>query len=103
MDHILVELAKDLILFAVPSFSYKTKIFFEDANTAELKQDAYGLLSFNGGIELANKKITLSGWANNLLNTKYIVSAGNTGSLFGDPTQIPGSPRMFGSKINWKF
>jgi len=98
-----IEIAKDVILFAVPSFSYKTKIFFEDANTPELKQDAYGLLNFNGGIELANKKITLSGWANNLLNTKCLVSAGNTGSLFGDPTQIPGSPRMFGSKINWKF
>ena len=98
-----VEIGKELFLFAIPSYSYKTRIYFEDANTPGLKQDAYGLLNFNGGVEIANKKITLSIWASNILEAKYIVSAGNTGSLFGDPTQIPGAPRMFGSKINWKF
>jgi outer membrane receptor protein involved in Fe transport len=45
----------------------------------------------------------LAVWGSNLLDEKYIVSAGNTGSLFGDPTQIPGAPRMFGTKISWKF
>lgn len=98
-----VKISEGLYLFAIPSYAYKTKIFFEDANTPTLKQDSFGLLNFNGGIELANKKITLSVWASNLLEAKYIVSEGNTGSLFGDPTQIPGAPRMFGSKINWKF
>ena len=98
-----VKIANDLFLFAIPSYSYKTKIYFDDANTPGLKQDGYGLLNFNGGIELANKKITLSVWGSNLLKEKYIVSAGNTGSLFGDPTQIPGAPRMFGTKITWKF
>ena len=98
-----VKISEGLYLCAIPSYAYKTKIFFEDANTPTLKQDSFGLLNFNGGIELANKKITLSVWGSNLLEAKYIVSAGNTGSLFGDPTQIPGAPRMFGSKINWKF
>lgn len=98
-----VKISEGLYLFAIPSYAYKTRIFFEDANTPTLKQDSFGLLNFNGGIELANKKITLSVWGSNLLEAKYIVSAGNTGSLFGDPTQIPGAPRMFGSKINWKF
>jgi iron complex outermembrane receptor protein len=97
------EIAKEIYLFAVPSYSYKTKIFFEDANTPGLEQAGYGLLNFRGGIELANQHITLSFWGNNLLSEKFIVSAGNTGSLFGDPTQIPGAPRMFGSTINWKF
>ena len=98
-----IKISEDLFLFAIPSYAYKTKIFFEDANTPALKQDSFGVLNFNGGVELASKKITLSVWASNLLEAKYIVSAGNTGSLFGDPTQIPGAPRMFGSKINWKF
>ncbi len=97
------EIAKGIFLFATPSYSYKTKIFFEDANTAGLEQAAYGLLNFRGGIELAEQKLTLSFWGNNLLNEKFIVSAGNTGSLFGDPTQIPCAPRMFGTTINWKF
>ncbi|MFZ4400037.1 MAG: TonB-dependent receptor [Bacteroidales bacterium] len=95
------EIAKDLFLFATPSYSYKTKIFFEDANTTNIEQKAYGLLNLRAGIEY--KHFTLSFWGSNLLAEEFIVSAGNSGSLFGDPTQIPGAPRMFGSKICWKF
>ena len=98
-----LEVAKDVFLFGIPSYTYQTKVFFEDANTAGLEQNDYGLLNFRGGIELADKKITLSVWGSNLLEDKHIVSAGNTGSLFGDPTQIPGALRMFGTKIGWKF
>ena len=96
-----VEIAKDLFLFVIPSYSYKTKIFFEDANTPGLEQDGYGLLNLRGGIEYKN--IILAFFGSNLLGEKYIVSAGNTGSLFGDPTQIPGAPGMFGTKLSWKF
>jgi len=97
------EIANEIYLFGIPSYSYKTKIYFEDTNTPTLEQAAYGLLNFRGGIELADQKITLAFWGNNLLNEEFIVSAGNTGSLFGDPTQIPGAPRMFGTAIKWKF
>jgi outer membrane receptor protein involved in Fe transport len=96
-----VEIAREMFLFAIPSYSYKTKMFFEDANTPGLKQDGYGLLELRVGIEY--KKITLALWGSNLLEEKYIVSAGNTGSLFGDPTQIPGVPRMIGTKMRWRF
>ena len=96
-----VEIARDLFLFGIPSYSYQTKIFFEDANTPGLEQDGYGLLNFRGGIEYKNTSLAF--YVSNLLGEKYIVSAGNTGSLFGDPTQIPGAPRMFGTKISWKF
>ncbi|SHE83030.1 Outer membrane receptor proteins, mostly Fe transport [Mariniphaga anaerophila] len=98
-----IGITKNLNLFAVPSWSYKTKIFFEDANTPGLEQDGYGLLTFRGGIECPAQKITLAFWASNLLNEEYIVSAGNTGSLFGNPTCIPGAPRMLGTRISWKF
>ncbi len=96
-----VEIAREAFLFGSPSYSFKTKIFFEDANTQGLEQGAYGLLNFRGGIEYKN--IALALWGNNLLNEKYIVSAGNTGSLFGDPTQIPGIPLMLGTTLSWKF
>jgi iron complex outermembrane receptor protein len=96
-----VEIADGISLFAVPSYSYKTKIFFEDANTPGLEQDAYGLLNLRAGIEYKN--IMLAFYGNNIAGEEYIISAGNTGSLFGDPTQIPGAPRMFGTKISWKF
>jgi iron complex outermembrane receptor protein len=96
-----IEIAKEMFLFSIPSYSYKTKIFFEDANTPGLEQAGYGLLDLRVGIEY--KKITLAFWGSNLLEEKYIVSAGNTGSLFGDPTQIPGVPRMIGTNVSWKF
>jgi outer membrane receptor protein involved in Fe transport len=96
-----IEIAKEISLFAIPSYSYKTKIFFEDANTPGLEQDGYGLMNLRAGIEYKN--IILSFYGSNIAGEEYIVSAGNTGSLFGDPTQIPGAPRMFGTKISWKF
>ena len=90
-------------MFAVPSYSWKSKIYFEDANTPGLEQAAYGLLNLHGGIELPDQGITIAVYGTNLLEEKYIVSAGNTGSLFGAPTQIPGAPRMIGTKVTWKF
>lgn len=96
-----IKIAREILLFAVPSYSYKTKIFFEDANTPGLEQDGYGLLNLRAGIEYKN--LILAFYGSNLAGEKYIVSAGNTGSLFGDPTQIPGAPRMFGTKLSWKF
>ena len=97
------EILKGIILFAIPTYTYKTKMFFEDANTPGIEQAAYGLLNFNSGVELTKQMVILSFWGSNMLKEKYIISAGNTGSLFGDPTQIPGAPRMFGSKVTWRF
>jgi outer membrane receptor protein involved in Fe transport len=96
-----IAIAKEMFLFGIPSFSYKSKIFFEDANTPGLEQNGYGLLNLRVGVEY--KTIMLAFFGSNLLGEEYIVSAGNTGSLFGDPTQIPGAPRMFGTKLSWKF
>jgi outer membrane receptor protein involved in Fe transport len=98
-----IKLMDNLYVFAIPSYVYQTKVYFEDANTPGLEQSGYGLLNLNAGIELPEQKLTLAFWGNNLVNQAYIVSAGNTGSLFGSPTQIPGTPRMFGTKISWNF
>jgi iron complex outermembrane receptor protein len=90
-------------LFVSPSYSYKTHIYFEDANTPGLEQEAYGLLNINGGIEMERYNLTLSAYGTNLLEEQYVTSAGNTGNLFGVPTFVPGSPRMYGVKMMWKF
>ncbi len=90
-------------LFVSPSYSYKTHIYFEDANTEGLEQDAYGLLNINGGLELADPNIIFSVYGTNLLDEQYVTSGGNSGSLFGIPTFVPGAPRMFGAKLTWKF
>ncbi len=98
-----VNITPTIKLFVTPSYSYKTHLFFEDANTDGLEQDAYGLLNINGGLELDKPNFILSVWATNVLDEQYITSAGNTGSLFGIPTFVPGPPRMVGTKLTWKF
>lgn len=90
-------------VYIIPSFSYRSKIYFEDANTEGLEQDGYGLLNVNTGINMLNPNINISIFANNILNEEYIISAGNTGSLFGVPTYIAGMPFMMGTKISWRF
>ena len=98
-----VDITKNIQLFVSPSYSYKTHIYFTDANTEGLEQEAYGLLNVNGGIKLAEPKLILSVYTTNLLDEQYVTSGGNTGSLFGVPTFVPGSPQMFGVKVTWSF
>jgi outer membrane receptor protein involved in Fe transport len=98
-----VNLTKNMQIFVSPSYSYKTHIYFTDANTEGLDQNAYGLLNINGGLKLAEPKLMLSVYATNLLDEQYVTSGGNAGSLFGVPTFVPGSPQMFGAKVTWAF
>lgn len=90
-------------VFVSPSYSYKSHYFFEDANQESFDQDAFGLLNINGGLELSEPSLILSVYGTNILDHQFITSAGNTGSLFGVPTFVPGAPRMFGAKITWRF
>jgi outer membrane receptor protein involved in Fe transport len=90
-------------IFVTPSYTYKSHFYFEDANTEGLDQSAYGLLYVNLGLELTDPSIILSFFSTNVLNEQFFTSAGNTGSLFGVPTYVPGPPRMFGTRLTWKF
>jgi outer membrane receptor protein involved in Fe transport len=90
-------------IFMTPSYAFKSDFFFEDANTEGLDQPEFGLLNINLGIELTNPNIILNIYGTNLLNEQFIISAGNTGSLFGVPTFVPGPPRMMGTRLTWKF
>ncbi len=98
-----INITPNIIAFVSPSYAYKTHMYFEDANTPGLEQGAYGLLNINGGLELTDPNIILSVYGTNILDQNYVTSAGNTGSLFGVPTFVPGPPKMIGAKLTWKF
>lgn len=98
-----VKLLLNLELFAVPSYTWNSHIWFEDANTPGLEQDAYGVVNLRAGFKVAKPDLTLAFTATNLLNDRYIISAGNTGTMFGVPTFIPAAPRMIGTRVTWKF
>ena len=106
-----VDLSPSLQLFLTPTYSWKSHLWFEDSNAmqpedpslARLEQDAYGLFNVNFGVRLTNIGLTLSFYGHNLLDEKYLIGAGNTGMMFGVPTYVPGSPRIIGTKLTWKF
>ncbi len=93
----------NMSLFITPSISHKSHFFFEDANTAGIEQDAYTLVNLSTGVQLADPSLTFTLFSHNLLNEKYLIGAGNTGSLFGVPTFVPAIPRTFGLKVRWNF
>jgi outer membrane receptor protein involved in Fe transport len=90
-------------LFLVPSYFYKSHHYFEDDNTEGLDQDGYGLFNLQGGIYYFPFHLELSIFAYNILEKEYLVSAGNTGSLFGIPTFVPGNPQTYGVRLKWDF
>jgi outer membrane receptor protein involved in Fe transport len=106
-----VDITKGVHVILTPTYSWKSHIWFEDANAqqpedpslARLEQDAYGLLNVNLAVKLSKPGLTLAVFAANLLNEKYLIGAGNTGMMFGVSTYVPGAPRMMGAKVSWHF
>lgn len=86
-----------------PSYTWQSKIYFEDDNSEQLSQDSYGLANLRMGLRLGDGRWDIGLWGTNLGGEKYLIDAGNTGRLFGTPTFIPGNPRMYGVSISAKF
>jgi outer membrane receptor protein involved in Fe transport len=98
-----IRLKKVLDLFVIPAYSWKSHFWSDNANTRGIDQEAYGILNGAAGFELKSLGLSLSAFAQNILDKRYIISGGNTGSMFGIPTFVPGSPRMIGTKLTWKW
>jgi len=86
-----------------PAYSWKSHIFFEDANDAGIEKNAYGLLNVTLAAFFKRQGLTVSLFGSNLTGEKYLIGAGNMGAMFGVPTFVPGAPRMIGAKLTWKF
>ncbi|NLP58631.1 TonB-dependent receptor [Lutibacter sp. B1] len=92
----------NLDAFVRPTYTYKSKVFFEETNLPDISQDAYGLLNFRAGL-VWNKKYEINFYMTNVLDEEYIIDAGNTGGSFGIPTYIAGAPQFYGVQISAKF
>ncbi len=93
-----------------PSFTWQSKIFFDDDNDIpalqtshilpDTKQDefqkSYGLVNVRLTYQPEGTNWTVGVFGNNLFDQKYIKDAGNTGDAFGIPTFIAGEPRFYG-------
>ncbi|OOG43478.1 TonB-dependent receptor [Rhodanobacter sp. C05] len=98
-----VPLAVDRAFYFRPSYTWRSKIYFEDDNNPSYAQAPYGLLNLRTGVTFGQGRWDVGLWGSNLANKKYLIDGGNTGENFGLPTYIPGAPRTFGISISGKF
>lgn len=96
-------IVQKLWFFATPWYAWQSHFWFTEANTPGLDQPAYGIFNINFGLEMADPDLMLSIYGTNLLEEKYIAGAGHWGGQFGMPTFVPGSPKMLGARLTWKF
>lgn len=90
-------------VFATPSVTYRSKIFFEIPNKEAISQDKVTLVNVKAGVSFAEGKYEIAGYVRNATNEKYLLDAGNTGGGFNDPTYIPGEPRFYGVQLTGRF
>lgn len=87
-----------------PSYTWRSSVFIEEDNDAEIAQGAYGLAKLRVGLAFGEaERYELTAFVNNALDKDYLIDAGNTGALFGIPTFIPGQPRTYGLRFGARF
>lgn len=101
------ELAGDYKLNSSLIYSFRSDIFFEEANAPvagfDISQGAVQLTSLRVGLENSPQNWAVTLYASNLFNKEYLVDAGNTGGAFGFPSFIPGAPAFFGIEFRKTF
>lgn len=92
-------------LYFRPTYSWKSKVFFEESNEPELTQDAYGLLNFTAGYRFQPGKVyyEIGAFGKNILDEKYVVDAGNSGRQIGFPTYVGGTRSVIGMMFKIGF
>jgi iron complex outermembrane recepter protein len=90
-------------IFAIPAYSWKSHIWFDDVNTPGMEQQAFGILDASAGVIFPKSGFTISCSGTNLLEEKYFSGAGYPGLLVSDPLFVPGPPRMLQARVTWEF
>lgn len=90
-------------VFATPSVTYRSKIFFEIPNKEAISQNKVTLVNVKAGLSFAEGRYEIAGYLRNATNERYLLDAGNTGGGFNNPTYIPAEPRFYGVQLTGKF
>lgn len=83
-------------VFATPSVTYRSQLFFELPNSDLLSQGPVTLVNARAGVSFADERFEIAGFVRNAFDEDFLLDAGNTGGAFGIPTFIPGEPRFYG-------
>lgn len=98
-----VPVGEKLELFATPTVTHRSSMFFELPNNPVTSEGPVTLVNLRAGIRDPKAKWEIIGFATNLLNEQYLMDGGNTGAAFGIPTFIRGLPRLFGVEGVFRF
>lgn len=98
-----VPVTETVAVFATPTLTYRSNLFFELPNNPLTFQPAVTLVNLRAGVESRDGKWQLLGFATNLLDREYLIDGGNTGGAFGIPTYIRGTPRLYGFEAVFRF
>lgn len=97
------DLGGGMRLFATPTVTHRSKIFFELPNNPLISQDAVTLVNARAGVSFADERFEIAGFVRNATGEDYLLDAGNTGGAFGIPTFIPAEPRLYGVQLVGRF
>ncbi len=90
-------------VFATPSVTHRSRIYFELPNRIALSQGPVTLVNARAGVSFADDRFELAGFLRNAFDEDFLLDAGNTGGGFGIPTFIPGEPRFYGAQLTARF
>ena len=90
-------------LYATPTVTYRSGVFFELPNREAISEEGYTLVNVRAGVEGPEGRWRVGGFARNVTDKRYLIDAGNTGGGFGVPTYIAGEPRFYGVEAGVKF
>ncbi len=95
----------NMVLYFRPSYTSKSKHYFEDSNKEDISQDTYSIINASLGIKFTKKRCEydFGVWGKNITDTEYLIDAGNAGEVIGFPTFVAGAPANFGVKMAVKF
>ncbi|WP_296719374.1 TonB-dependent receptor [Erythrobacter sp.] len=97
------EFGNGMRLFATPSITHRSRIFFEVPNNPLISQAAVTLVNARGGLSFADGRYEIAGFIRNATNEDFLLDAGNTGGAFGIPTFIPAEPQFYGVEVSARF
>ncbi|MEO0462795.1 MAG: TonB-dependent receptor [Pseudomonadota bacterium] len=90
-------------IFATPSITHRSTIFFQVPNDDLISQGPVTLVNARAGVSFADGRYEIAGFIRNAFDEEYLLDAGNTGGAFGIPTFIPAEPQFFGVQLTARF
>lgn len=96
-------LGNGMRIFATPSVTYRSRIFFEVPNNPAISQGPVTLVNARAGVSFADDRLEIAGFIRNATNEDYLLDAGNTGGAFGNPTFIAAEPRFYGIQLTGRI